>query len=1029
MTKRSLLTIPGPVLILCLTLPLFGQPLSFRSLGTAEGMRTLTSWHCTFDGFGHLWVSTSDGLLRYNGNEVSYYFTSTHPELASDQTSFLFCDSKNNIWIPTSKGLTVADQDRILKRLNILPEEPDRPVNFCLEDSRGYITAISEGKCFRQTSPNLPWIPQPWLDSLITGGRIRDIRRFDKDSYLFTIPNRGALLINLKAGKQVGFFPLKGIKHATRLDENSIYMAQDGAFALYKVFLQNPDSLIPMPLPSFLKKGDLKTEIQHLTLASNGKLYLATDGSGLLEYDILNKSYYQYKHDPANLLSISEDALRYLISDSLGNIAFSSLSGVNYTNVRPKEVEYFNYFKTSSGEVYDERVISIAEDTIRQLWVVMEKAVLVMSPDRQDIRTLTYPASSSLDRASLSLYYAAPDHHGRIWIAFRQQGIGIFNTDGKLVKMISAASYPGFHIDLDRVRIMKRGHDGFMYVGAENGLFRIDQEHFTIDTFPVDPAMKPLRTSRIVDIMPMPEQLWVSTSPSGGAWNYHYSTRQLKKYSTANGLVSNRVYGLARDYLGQIYVGSYEGLNIIHPDGQMENLTKGNGLPSTRIDAIEEAPDGTIWMTNTYNLLKYDPKEKRMSMVVSHSGFSRVNYQIVASTALASGELVFGTHKGMVVVNTHKAESNIDLFKVFVFYKNASGHEFLCSGDQPIQLKSNEQLLRFSFGINDLLMADQMIYRYRLSSRKEGSWSEPSHLSRVDFNLDPGSYLLEVEASDGNTWYSAPGPIHINISFPWWRKWWVLSLAGFMLIVAVWIYFRARLGKYKKELSLARQISELESRALKAQMNPHFVFNSLNAIQECIVTGKIDEAYTYLSKFSRLLRLVLEHSDLAEVSLQQEMEVLSLYVSLEKLRFKDEMTYEFQMAGELDDEEILIPPMLIQPHLENAIWHGLRHKAGDKLLKMTITESTPDYLKVVIVDNGIGRSNAESLRQARLGEQRHKSKGTQLSGDRIALLKNNYPLTSMVITDLFDESNLPSGTMVQLVIPVLGSSMEGKIHG
>jgi ligand-binding sensor domain-containing protein len=1026
MIKRSLLTIPGSVLILCLAFPLFGQPLSFRSVGTNEGMRTLTSWHCTFDGFGHLWVSTSDGLLRYNGNEVNYYFTSTHPELASDQTAFLFCDSKNNIWIPTSKGLTMADQDRILRRQIILPDEPDRSVNFCMEDSRGYITAISEGRCFQQISPSAPWIPQPWLDSLITRGRIRDIRRFDSDRYLLIIPNRGVLLINLKEEKELCLFPLRGVKHATRLNDHSIALAQNGAFTLFKAFLQNPDSLIRIPSPSFLIDGDMKTQIEHMTLATNGKIYMTTDGAGLVEYDVSRNVYYRYTHDAANPFSISENTLRYIISDSLGNIAFSSLSGVNYTNVRPREIEYINFFKTNKGEVYDDRVISIAEDTLRQLWVVMEKAVLVMSPDRQDIRTLTYPALSSLDEPSLSLFYAAPDHHGHIWIAFRQKGIGIFNTDGKLLKMISPDSYPDLDVDIDRVRIMKRGHDGYMYVGTENGLFRIDQVSFAIDTFSGDPGMKPLRDARIVDIMPMADQLWVSTSPSGGAWNYNYSSRELKKYNTANGLVSNRVYGLARDNLGLIYVGSYVGLNIIHPDGHIENLTKGEGLPSTRIDAIEKAPDGTIWMTNTYNLLKYDPKEKRMSKIVSHSGFSRVNYQIVASTTLASGELVFGTHKGMVVVNSHQAESKIESYKVFVFSKNASGHEFLCTPDQPIHLKSNEQLLRFSFGINDLLMADQMVYRYRLSSGKEGSWSEPSHLSRADFNLDPGSYILEVEASDGNEWISAPGPFQIKIDFPWWRTWWVISIAGLLAIMSFWFYFRGRIEKYKKELSVARQISDLESKALRAQMNPHFVFNSLNAIQECIVTGKIEEAYTYLSQFSRLLRLVLEHSDAPNVSLHEELEVLSLFVSLEKLRFRNDMQFVMHIEEELDEEEIRIPPMLIQPHLENAIWHGLRNKEGDKVLTLRIRERIPGYLEVQIEDNGIGRVKAAEIRQSRLGGNKHKSKGKQLSGNRMELLKSNFPMASMTIKDLYTENGSAAGTQVQLVIPILEKRAQAK---
>lgn len=246
-----------------------------------------------------------------------------------------------------------------------------------------------------------------------------------------------------------------------------------------------------------------------------------------------------------------------------------------------------------------------------------------------------------------------------------------------------------------------------------------------------------------------------------------------------------------------------------------------------------------------------------------------------------------------------------------------------------------------------------------------------------------------------------------------------MVLCGFIVFGGIAFYIQLRFAGIQRKLALSQQINDLESKALKAQMNPHFVFNSLNAIQECIVTGKIDEAYTYLSKFSRLLRLVLEHSDMTSITLHEEMEVLSLYVSIEKIRFKDGMEFIFEIEDGLDPEEIKIPPMLIQPHLENAIGHGLRTKEGEKVLKLTIAEKEEQYLDVVVEDNGIGRAKAEALRQNRLGGTKHNSKGKLLSGNRINLLKAKYPLTAMIINDLYDERGLPTGTQVCLKIPIL----------
>ena len=127
-----------------------GQALVFKTIGSDEGMRTLTSWHCAYDAYGHLWVSTSDGLLRYNGHEVSYFFKATHPGLPSDQTGFIFCDSKNQIWVCTAKGLARLDENRKMKGEVVDEQQPDRGIQFCLEDGEGRIYALSRQKAFRQ---------------------------------------------------------------------------------------------------------------------------------------------------------------------------------------------------------------------------------------------------------------------------------------------------------------------------------------------------------------------------------------------------------------------------------------------------------------------------------------------------------------------------------------------------------------------------------------------------------------------------------------------------------------------------------------------------------------------------------------------------------------------------------------------------------------------------------------------------------------------------------------------------------------
>jgi two-component system, LytTR family, sensor kinase len=221
----------------------------------------------------------------------------------------------------------------------------------------------------------------------------------------------------------------------------------------------------------------------------------------------------------------------------------------------------------------------------------------------------------------------------------------------------------------------------------------------------------------------------------------------------------------------------------------------------------------------------------------------------------------------------------------------------------------------------------------------------------------------------------------------------------------------------KKEmevLKLNKDLATSQLTALRAQMNPHFIFNALNSIQQYILQGNITEANRYLSKFSKLQREVLNHSDQNFISLEKELEVLNLYLELEQLRFDGNFNYEIKIDEAIDDDEIKIPPMIVQPFVENAIWHGLMTKQGDRWVHIHFSLSSDDVLVCTVTDNGIGREAATRLKQH--GHTQHKSKGLSLVYDRLSILQQQYGRAfEVTIKDLF-ENNVPAGTEVKLHI-------------
>ncbi len=979
-------------------------------------MKSVAASHCDFDQFGFIWIATNDGLVRFNGKEVTTYYRHSHPGLTDDQIGHVFCDRQNRIWVSTNFGLTRVTENRQFFLEIIDPEKPMVDVQFVAEDGNGLIYALTTRGTYSRNSDGSGWIKQSWVDSLFRVGIAKDLRRFDKDSYTVVTPS-GVMLIDLTHKKLVAFFPYEGLQCAAKFTQGQIVMGGSTGFKLFIASIDYPDNIKEIPRPANFEENNLYEQIMNLTTGSDGRIYMSLTGKGMLVLDSTLTKYTNYKHDPNSAASVMSDGLRNIISDSLGNVVLSSLDGVDYTNIKNPAIEYINYFKDAEGNINDQRVLSIAEDSDQNLWIAIRDKLIFYNPQLNTSKGLKVPPQYLEHSESFFPMWVEIVKKDEVWVGLRREGIAIFKH-GIFSKLLHQNDFPPYPVTISNTRVIKRSDDGYVYVGTEDGLCRFTIDDHRRDTFPDDTLLRQLDSHRIIDMVPLKDEIWISSSPHGAVWHYHFKTKTLKKYNFNNGLSSNRPYGLTGPDQGNMYIGGYNSFSVIDQRDSIINYTKGNGIIGSRVESIELALDGSVWMTNNYNILKYLPAEKKLYKIDARQGLTNLNFPIMASTILASGKIVFGANRGLVILDPKTITFNQDTLHLFVFYLNANGNEIQIKPESRLNFSYKNQHLRFAFAVSDLTMADQVTYRYRMNSGERIEWSAPSTISTVDFNLNPGKYSFEVEVFDGSFWHPFAAPIQIRIHPPWWAEWYVIMLLICMAIGTVWWYYKTRFDKLKNDLLVERQIAQLESKALQSQMNPHFVFNSLNAIQECIVTGKVEEAYGYLSKFSKLLRLVLEQSDMTDVSLQEELEVLNLYISLEKLRFKDDMTYQFEIDEDLDPEEIRIPPMLIQPHLENAIWHGLRHKTGEKQLRLFIREQPENYLEVIIEDDGIGRIRAGELRDSRLGGKSHKSKGKQLSENRLELLKNTHPLADLTIHDLYKGDHQPAGTRVILVIPI-----------
>jgi len=216
-----------------------------------------------------------------------------------------------------------------------------------------------------------------------------------------------------------------------------------------------------------------------------------------------------------------------------------------------------------------------------------------------------------------------------------------------------------------------------------------------------------------------------------------------------------------------------------------------------------------------------------------------------------------------------------------------------------------------------------------------------------------------------------------------------------------------------ENLVLKQKATELEMQALRSQMNPHFIFNCLSSINRFILKNESETASDYLTKFSRLIRMVLNNSVNPLISLEDELEMLRLYLDLERLRFKYAFDFTIRFQNQFEVSSISLPPLLLQPFAENAIWHGLMHKEGQGTLEIAF-EFENNVLTCSITDNGVGRKNAETFKSK--SAEKQKSMGMQITAERLALLNENFEQTNFNVEDLVDAEGQAAGTRVTLKI-------------
>ncbi len=354
-----------------------------------------------------------------------------------------------------------------------------------------------------------------------------------------------------------------------------------------------------------------------------------------------------------------------------------------------------------------------------------------------------------------------------------------------------------------------------------------------------------------------------------------------------------------------------------------------------------------------------------------------------------------------------------------IYFKSVAYNQQPINDDLREVTFVKDNKLVFNFGLIDYSGQEHNRYFFKLAPL-QNKWVEV-HSKSVNFNnLAPNDYIFQIKVTNPYR-QELVKAYHFKIKPLWWQKSWaklsfvVTGLAGLFLIG---YYTRKKeLQKQRKKLLAEKQMAEFELHALRSQMNPHFVFNSLNAILYYINDENFDKSETYLIRFSRLIRMIFEFSRKKTIKLKQEIALLKSYLNLEKMRFGDDFNYCFDIDPDLDLEQVEIPTLLLQPIVENAVNHGIFHKNGKGTICLFFKKLNTNTFEVKIMDDGVGVKRSKEINEKSL--KKHQSRSTQILQDRIKLLNKSGQWQIIYLIEDLTASDAKFNTIVTLKISKL----------
>lgn len=958
----------------------------FRHFTVDEGLPSNEVYHLFQDSKGFIWIATNMGVSRFDG--INFRNFDKQDGLPENTIFEVYEDYKGRIWfVGFPCKLSYFEDGKIVEYrynselLNAIGKSniPVKGSFEVLTDESLYVSFLTKG-----------------LFHILGNGKVINEKVNKENVGLKILSLNDKVLVSQNAGKNsktLVEISIPGIRktfsfpHSKNYSYSNVYFSQNGQ----KFFIARNEFIGMLRNDELIGFKNMKNRVIFLKSDEESNLWVCTDKSGVFcfedgEIDREPNLNYLSNYSISSVLfdseggkwfSTLENGIYYLpsssfatytVEDGLTNSKINTLVIFNKNLVIGTHDPYINYLE--KGKIRHVKISSSLNSTIfnifnndnRELWISTNDYLYSFKNGySKQIYNNLVSDTQGLSRKVFSIKDMLVDQNGRLLMG-ESKGLTIIEN-----MKVKYNSYINQNIEL-RVESIAEVDTNYFFLGTNNGLWSYNNMYFK------DLSINnKLLSSRFTDVLYSSEfkKSFLGTKGSGLLiYDLRNSVIQITKN---DGLSSNSVSSLL--LLGNnLWVATNYGLNVIDvtkigkKDFKIKSYFKNNGLVSNEINQIT-GDDQNVYIATNQGLTIFNYK----------------NYNPVLSSP-------------PVYINAFSILKNDTAIK--------SGYK----------LRHYQNLITIKFVGISFREPKNLRYKYRLSGM-DTAWIYTANREVEFAYLPPGDYKFEVLAVNSDGIVSLrPAQIAFTVLPPFWKTWWFITLVFLVIIAMAYLYYLSRMKQLKKEHSLRNDLEWYRQQALAKQMEPHFVFNTLNSIQSYIIRNDRLSSTQYLSKFARLMRIILTSSQKQAVPLSDEISAITLYLELEALRFQRRFDFNINVDSSVDSSACFIPAFLIQPFVENAIWHGIIGLKDGGRIDLSFTKNG-NHITCVVEDNGIGRVKSAESRKAE--KTKRESFGIALVESRLNLLNNLYDIDMKVkIIDLYNDNNLPAGTRVTIDLPL-----------